>query len=160
MAEPPTLSPEEWALWDTWMQAQRLLTQELDRGLQRDCGISKPEFSVLITLWQTPNHELRVGELADSLTWEKSRVSHLLTRMESRSLVTPVHAGAPGRRTGVTLTPKGREVAQQALLVHAGNIRHLFFDTITPEQVEVFREWGERMIDRMEPGSRFTGEGR
>ena len=46
MAEPRTLKPEEWELWDTWMRAQRLLARELDRNLQDDCGISKAEFSV------------------------------------------------------------------------------------------------------------------
>ncbi|MET8854534.1 hypothetical protein ABZW17_46625, partial [Amycolatopsis sp. NPDC004625] len=44
------LEPAEWEFWDTWMRAQRLLARELDRGLQRDCGISKAEFSVLMTL--------------------------------------------------------------------------------------------------------------
>lgn len=55
-----TLDPAEWEFWDTWMRAQRLLVQELDRGLQRDCGISKAEFSVLMTL----TRPMRVGELA------------------------------------------------------------------------------------------------
>jgi hypothetical protein len=63
MAETRTLEPEEWELWDAWMRAQRLLARELDRGLQRDCGISKAEFSVLVTLWQAPGREMRVGAL-------------------------------------------------------------------------------------------------
>jgi hypothetical protein len=32
MAQPRTLEPEEWELWDTWMRAQRLLARELERG--------------------------------------------------------------------------------------------------------------------------------
>lgn len=44
------LDPAEWEFWDTWMRAYRLLVRELDRGLQRDCGISKAELSVLMTL--------------------------------------------------------------------------------------------------------------
>src|SRR3954463_6663418 len=120
MARTRTLEPEEWALWDTWMRAQRLLTRELDRGLQRDCGISKAEFSVLVTLWRAPGREMRVGELSESLGWEKSRVSHLLTRMETRDFV--ARNGTSGRRTGVSLTATGRRVAKSAVAVHAGNI--------------------------------------
>src|SRR3954471_1929735 len=139
MAETPTLEPEEWELWDTWMRAQRLLTRELERGLQRDCGISKAEFSVLVTLLRAPGREMRVGELSESLDWEKSRVSHQLTRMENRGFVERTPHGADGRRAGIGLTTKGRDAAQSAILVHAGNIRHYFLDTLTPQQAAAFR---------------------
>jgi DNA-binding MarR family transcriptional regulator len=151
MAQPRTLEPEEWELWDLWMRAQRLLTRELDRGLQRDCGISKAEFSVLVTLWQAPSREMRVGELSESLDWEKSRVSHLLTRMENRGFVERTPHGADGRRAGIGLTAKGRDAAQRAILVHADNIRHYFLDILTSQQAAAFRAWSEQMIDHVEP---------
>src|ERR1700761_38167 len=105
---PRDLAPEQWALWNSWMQAQRLLTRELDRVLQRDYGISKAEFSVLVTLHQAPGGRLRVGELAESLDWEKSRVAHLLTRMENRELVERTENESSGRRSGIGLTAQGR----------------------------------------------------
>ena len=74
------------------------VTRELERGLQRDCGISKAEFSVLVTLWRTTGREMRVGELSESLDWDKSRVSHQLTRMEKRGFVKRTQYGADGRR--------------------------------------------------------------
>jgi DNA-binding MarR family transcriptional regulator len=152
-----TLEPEEWAFWDTWTRAQRLLAREFDRGLQRDCGISKAEFSVLMTLWRAPGRELRVGELAESLDWEKSRVSHLLTRMENRGLVTRTQSGATGRRTGIGLTTAGRRVARSAISVHAANIRRYFLDSLTHEQAVTMRTWSEHVADRIEPsGSRST----
>ncbi|MFF4363598.1 MarR family winged helix-turn-helix transcriptional regulator [Streptomyces sp. NPDC001604] len=150
MAQMRTLEPEEWEFWDAWMRAQRLLTRELDRGLQRDCGISKAEFSVLVTLWQAPGREMRVGELSESLDWEKSRVSHQLTRMENRGFVERTEHGAGGRRTGIGLTDKGRSAVQSAVLVHAGNIRHYFLDTLTPQQAAALRAWSGQLIERIE----------
>jgi DNA-binding MarR family transcriptional regulator len=159
MAETRTLEPEEWELWDSWMRAQRLLARELDRGLQRDCGISKAEFSVLVTLWQAPGREMRVGELSESLDWAKSRVSHQLTRMENRGLVERTQYGADGRRAGIGLTAKGRRAVQSAILVHAGNIRRYFLDSLTPQQAANFRAWSGQMIDRIEPRySENTGD--
>jgi DNA-binding MarR family transcriptional regulator len=146
-----TLEPEEWALWDTWTRAQRLLARELDRGLQRDCGISKAEFSVLVTLWQAPGRAMRVSELSESLDWEKSRVSHQLTRMEHRGFVEQTQRGAGGRRTGIGLTATGRRVARSAVVVHGANVRRYFLDSLTPEQRAVIRTWSEEMIDRIEP---------
>jgi DNA-binding MarR family transcriptional regulator len=151
MAEPHTLEPEEWELWHTWMHAQRLLARELDRGLQRDFGITKADFSVLVTLQQAPGHQLRVGELVESLAWEKSRVSHQLTRMENRALVERTDSETSGRRTSIGLTAKGRRAAQSAILGHADNIRRYFFDTLTPEQAAVVRVWSEQVVDRIEP---------
>ncbi|GLY29509.1 MarR family winged helix-turn-helix transcriptional regulator [Kineosporia sp. NBRC 101731] len=148
MAKPRTLKPEEWELWHTWMQAQRLLARELDRGLQRDYGISKAEFSVLVSLHQAPEGKMRVGELAESLAWEKSRVSHQLTRMENRDLVTRTDSG--GRRSGIELTAQGRSAAQAAILGHAENIRRYFFETLTPEQTSAIQGWSQQVVGLIE----------
>ena len=160
MAETPTLEPEEWELWDTWMRAQRLLARELDRGLQRDCGISKAEFSVLVTLWQAPGRDMRVSDLVDSLGWEKSRVSHQLTRMENREFVEQTQGGTSGRRTRIGLTATGRRVARSAISAHGGNIRRHVLDSLTPEQTATIRAWSEQTIDRIEPRrSDIAGDG-
>ncbi|MEU5703848.1 MarR family winged helix-turn-helix transcriptional regulator [Streptomyces aurantiacus] len=147
MTEPRSLEPDEWEFWDTWMRAQRLLARELERGLQRDCAVSKAEFSVLVTLWRAAGPEMRVGELSESLDWDKSRVSHQLTRMENRGFVKRTQYGADGRRAGIGLTAEGRRAAQSALLVHAGNIRRHFLDSLTPEQASVIRAWSEQAVD-------------
>ncbi|WP_335970255.1 MarR family winged helix-turn-helix transcriptional regulator [Streptomyces sp. CA2R106] len=151
MTETRALEPEDWEFWNVWMRAQRLLTRELERGLQSDCDISKAEFSVLVTLWQATGREVRVGELAESLDWDKSRVSHQLTRMEKRGFVERTRYGADGRRAGVGLTAEGRRAAQSAVLVHGRNIRRHFLDPLPPEQASAIREWSERAVDRLEP---------
>lgn len=150
MARPRTLKPEQWELWHTWMQAHRLLNRELDRDLQREYGISKAEFSVLVTLHQAPEGRMRVGELAESLDWEKSRVAHQLTRMENRELVNRTDNESNGRRTGISLTAKGRSAAQNALLGHADNIRRYFFEALTPDQAAAVHEWSRQTVDRIE----------
>lgn len=151
MTESRSLEPEEWEFWDVWMRAQHLLTKELERGLQRDCDISKAEFSVLVTLSQAVGREMRVGELSASLDWDKSRVSHQLTRMEKRGFVQRTQYGADGRRAGIGLTAEGRRAAQSAILVHGGNIRRHVLDSLTPEQASVIRAWSEQAVDRLEP---------
>ncbi|MGQ5597284.1 MarR family winged helix-turn-helix transcriptional regulator [Streptomyces sp. ESR1.13] len=150
MTKDRDLQPAEWELWGAWTRAQWLLTQELDRALQHDFGISKAEFSVLMTLWRAAGRELRVGELSESLGWDKSRVSHQLTRMEKRGFVTRTESGARGRRTGIKLTAEGRSTVQSAVTGHAGNIRRHFLDTLTPQQADAIRAWSEQTIERIE----------
>ncbi len=146
-----TLEPGQWEFWHSWMEAQRLLTRELDRRLQEDHGISKAEFSVLVTLDRAEGGRLRVGEMAESLAWEKSRVAHQLTRMENRDLVARAENGSAGRRTSVELTEKGRAAVREAILGHAGNIRRHFFETLTPEQAAVIQDWSRQTVARLDP---------
>ncbi|MFD5572324.1 MarR family winged helix-turn-helix transcriptional regulator [Streptomyces cadmiisoli] len=159
MTKPRSLDPEERKFWDTWLRAQRLLTRELERDLQRRSGISQAEFSVLVTLWQAAGREMRVGELSESLDWDKSRVAHQLTRMEKRGFVKRSQFGAHGRRAGIGLTVEGHSAVHSAMLVHADNIRRHFFDSLTPEEAAVIRAWSEQVVDRIELCSETAGDG-
>jgi DNA-binding MarR family transcriptional regulator len=146
MTENQTLTGDEWALWDLWTNAQRVFAKYVEGALQREFDISKAEFSVMVTLHRATRAELRVGDLAEALAWDKSRVSHLLTRMETRGFVSRIESGAAGRRTGISLTPNGRRVAQAAITVHAGTIRRYFLDQLSLEQTAAIRAWSEHLV--------------
>lgn len=147
------LSPAEWDLWHSWMEAQRVLTSEVDRSLQAEVGISKAEFSILRTLREAPRATLRVGDLSAALRWEKSRVSHLLSRMENRDLVERIEDGAPGRRTAVRLSRDGRATIDSGLQVHEDNVRRLFVDPMTTEQADAIRTWSDHTIASQPPAT-------
>ena len=155
MARSASLSPAEWEFWDRWMSAQRLLSAEVDRTLQRDFGISKAEFSVLVTVHRAAGSPPRVTELADALCWDKSRVAHQLTRMEHRGLLDRTRSGS-GRRTGVALTAAGRDVVRRAIRGHAATIRRLALDPLSPEQTAAIRAWSDALIDRLDPSAATT----
>jgi DNA-binding MarR family transcriptional regulator len=146
VAESASLSREEWAFWDAWMQGQRLLAREVERALQHDFGISKAEFSILVKLQAAPDGRMRVTDLADSLDWDKSRVAHQLTRMEARGLLERSESGAAGRRTGIALTKSGEEVAERAIRGHGRNIRRLALDRLSPEQAAAIGAWSHQLI--------------
>lgn len=149
MTKIDTFNPEDWDLWDTWMTAQRLLVRDIDRRLQAEFGISKAEFSVFVTLLRAPNPEMRVVELSESLGWEKSRVAHLLSRMEVRGFLLRTEGGTGGRRTGIGLTPEGRKLATSAISGHAKTIRRQFLDALSAEQAAAIRAWSEGIIENM-----------
>jgi DNA-binding MarR family transcriptional regulator len=113
-----------------------------------------------VTLLRASGREMRVGELSESLDWDKSRVSHQLTRMERRGFVKRTQYGADGRRAGMGLTAEGLRCAQSAILRHGGNVRRHFLDPLTPEQASVIRAWSEQAVDRLEPRrSEAAGDG-
>jgi DNA-binding MarR family transcriptional regulator len=68
--------------------------------------------------------------------WERSRVSHHVTRMESRRLVQRVECAEDGRGAFVVITPQGRAAIEQAAPGHVNTIRRLVFDALNPEEID------------------------
>jgi DNA-binding MarR family transcriptional regulator len=145
------VSEQDWQLWREFLTMHRHLARELDRQLQRDAGISQADFSVLLRLSESPAQRLRTGELAELLAWEKSRVSHQVTRMEARDLLERSECAEDGRGTWVGLTEEGRRVLQEASGDHAATIRSLFFDHLTAAEKAALGASSRRILDAMNP---------
>ncbi|AYF97941.1 MarR family winged helix-turn-helix transcriptional regulator [Protaetiibacter intestinalis] len=143
------VSAEHWDVWREYYGAGRALTHAFDSRLQADAGISHPEYSVLVVLWSAPHRKLRTGELADALSWEKSRVSHQVTRMVARGLVERTTCETDGRGVWVGLTPEGSRVFLASTRDHTAAIRSWFFDVLTPEELRVIRDVSRRIREQL-----------
>ena len=69
-------------MWRGWLTLNSGLTATLQRDLQDDAGLSMHDFEVLVHLTDYPDGRVRVTDLARLLHWERSRVSHHVTRMQ------------------------------------------------------------------------------
>jgi DNA-binding MarR family transcriptional regulator len=145
------VTDEDWQLWREFVTMHRHLARELDRQLQRDAGISQADFSVLIRLSEASGQRRRTGELAELLAWEKSRVSHQVTRMESRGLLERTECATDGRGTWVGLTVEGERVLREASADHAATIRSLFFDQLREPEKAALGEASRRILDNLNP---------
>ncbi|HEV8297656.1 MAG TPA: MarR family transcriptional regulator, partial [Acidimicrobiales bacterium] len=87
MAPPRWLDERENRAWRGLQQVRAQLGGRLGRQLQRDTGLSAADYEVLVNLSEAPKGRLRSYELSNALQWEKSRLSHHLTRMQRRGLV-------------------------------------------------------------------------
>ena len=143
------VSPEEWDLWRDYFRGGRELVAALDRRLQSDAGISHPEYLLMLSLWHAPDHSLRTGELADELSWEKSRVSHQVARMEARGLVERRDCETDARGVWVVLTPDGSRLLLRATRDHTDAIREWFFDLMDDEEKRVLGEVARRMRETL-----------
>jgi len=124
----------EWALFDGFVLMHAELGRELDRRLQRDAGISQADFGLLLELFRGPEEGLRPGALGELVGWEKSRVSHQLTRMVGRGLVERVECDTDARGSMIVLTRDGRRALLRAMRGHARDIRELFLDVLEPDE--------------------------
>jgi DNA-binding MarR family transcriptional regulator len=148
--ESPWLPAEAQQLWRRWLRLNALLPGALHRELQADAGLSLPDFDVLVQLTDRPDARARVSDLARGLHWERSRVSHHVTRMERRGLVRREECRDDGRGAWVVLTEQGRAVIEEAAPAHVATVRRLVFDALTPQEAEVMAEVIEKILARLE----------
>src|SRR3954454_14151814 len=137
-------------LWRRWLRMNALLPGALHRELQADAGLSLPDFDVLVQLTDSPESRVRVSDLARGLQWERSRVSHHVTRMERRGLVRREECRDDGRGAWVVLTDQGRSTIEQAAPGHVATVRRLVFDALTPEEAEVMGGVVDKVLSRLE----------
>jgi DNA-binding MarR family transcriptional regulator len=129
------LTEQEERVWRTWVLLNAELTAALQRQMQAEAGLSISDYEVLVHLTDAPEGRIRVTELAALLQWERSRVSHHVTRMERRGLVERVECVDDARGAFVAITGAGRAANAQAAPGHVRAVRQLVFDPLGPDEV-------------------------
>lgn len=123
------LNDEETALWRTYLALEGRLHLEIQRDLKMSSDLTEPEFEVLVHLSEADG-PLRMTALADSLQWERSRVSHQVTRMAKRGLVQRTSCPEDGRGAFVSTTDEGMREIEQAAPDHVRTVRRVFLDRL------------------------------
>lgn len=141
------VSQEEWDAWRAFHSMRRKLDLALERQLQRDAAISGADFGVLITLFDAPGRQLRGRDLGERLAWEKSRVSHQVSRMEKRGLVERRECETDLRGSWIGLTNDGTRAVLGAMRDHAATLRRYFFDVLEPAELSALEAVSHRVTD-------------
>jgi len=126
--------------WRGLMETSAQLRHRLDSLLIAESGLSGSDYPILVVLDEAGDRALRSSELADAIGWERSRLSHQLTRMERRGLVLRSRLEADSRGSDVRLTAKGRTILAGATGAHARAVRTHFVEALAPEQLTALAE--------------------
>jgi DNA-binding MarR family transcriptional regulator len=140
------LNPVEERAWRGYTEMSARLNAHLHRSLARQTGLSLPDYEVLVHLSESPDDRLRAFELGAALQWEKSRLSHHLTRMERRGLVERQSCESDARGLFVVLTPEGRKAIEEGAPHHVSDVRSSLIDLLSTGQLETIAEISERVI--------------
>lgn len=150
MAETRWLDDHEQRAWRAYLRMNTVLGAALARQLQSESMLSMPDFEVLVHLTDAEDDRIRVSELARVMRWEKSRLSHHLSRMEKRGLVGRDACVSDGRGAYIVLTEEGRAAIEAAAPSHVDAVRSYFFDELTSEDVKALAAIADRIIARVE----------
>ncbi|MEU9919693.1 MarR family winged helix-turn-helix transcriptional regulator [Streptomyces sp. NPDC051001] len=144
------LTPEEELAWRAFVRLHERLGGGLGRQLQTESNMSTADFGVLVELTDVPEGRQRFLDLAQSLEWEKSRMSHHISRMAKRGLVTREECPEDGRGAFVVITDAGREAIEAAAPRHVEAVRTLFLDHVTPAELRVLADISDRVVGKLD----------
>ncbi|GAA3426313.1 MarR family winged helix-turn-helix transcriptional regulator [Streptosporangium sandarakinum] len=128
------LSSMEQRAWRAYLDAYRLLEHRLDRELQ-SFGLSINDYQILVNLSESPEHRMRMSDLASATIQSRSRLSHQISRMEAAGLVTRENCADDRRGTFAVLTEHGWATIQKVAPHHVASVRRHFIDLLTDDQL-------------------------
>ncbi len=101
--------------------------QRVAEEIKAGAGLSDQDFSIVTRLVELGDGALRQNELSAALQWDRTRLSHQLTRMEHRGLVS---RSAVDGGVLVRITDEGARLVRVARPIHAEAVRkHLLHPT-------------------------------
>jgi DNA-binding MarR family transcriptional regulator len=135
VADKVWLTPSQGKTWLAYMSVYHRLEFEMNRQLQADCGLSLADYTVMNALSAAPGRRLRLSQLATTIGWERSRLSHHLQRMAGRGFVQRVRSETDGRATDALLTEAGWKGLRSAAPKHVAWVRRLVFSGLSEDAV-------------------------
>lgn len=131
-------------LWSTWKRTHEVIRALVVNEVTAAAGLSEPDMTVLVRLHEAGG-TLRQSELGATMGWDRTRLSHQVTRMEKRGLLTRQRGGG----VMVALAAAGRETIQAVLPTLDDAVRRHFTDKLGESDLDALRV----ILDRL------TGEG-
>ncbi|MFF2908327.1 MarR family winged helix-turn-helix transcriptional regulator [Paenibacillus sp. NPDC057934] len=138
------LNTDELNIWHAWKSMHTAAMNAIAQEIAEQTGLSEGDFGVLSRLSELGEGQLRQQDLADSMKWSKSRLSHHLTRMQKRGLIErrPL-ASEPG--VLVVITAVGQSAIDSARPIHAAAVRKHLLDQLTVDDREMILALATRL---------------
>jgi DNA-binding MarR family transcriptional regulator len=149
VAKPRWLDQRQAHVWDSYLHMNQHLYAALEDRLVRDAGLSGADYKVLVPLSETPGGVLRARELGTEIGWDRSRLSHHITRMERRGLVAREECSDDARGLMVRLTDAGRKAIESAAPEHAEMVHRYFFDLVSRQELETLASVFDRVLEHV-----------
>jgi DNA-binding MarR family transcriptional regulator len=149
------LSPLQMDAWGGFLRTHAVLYRELDRRLARD-QLSISTYDVLLRLTWAGKDGLRMSELAQQMLMTSGGLTRLADRLERDGLIARTRCPDDLRGYVVRITPAGRRTLKRANRQHLADVRELFLDQLTDEELELLAGIWARLGTRQRSTSATT----
>ena len=145
-------------MWKAYRDLYQELSTVLEDQLLSDAGLSGSEYAVLVVLSHSPDGVLRARELGSELGWDRSRLSHLVRRMEKRRFVDREECEEDARGSMVRLTDAGRATVDGVAPEHSEAIRRYFFNALSSDELETLAVVFDRLLENLRTKQGVTNQ--
>jgi DNA-binding MarR family transcriptional regulator len=151
MAASAALSADETHIWRSLLRLSDLLRFRIAADVRKVSDLSAADHSVLLHLAEADSGRMLQQDLASSMYWSKSRMSHQLARMEDRGLLARM-PDSNSRQIVVSITKEGRSVINAVTPAHAAAVRRHLLSHATAEELTILVQLAERIRDDVDGG--------
>ena len=135
--------------WRAFHKIGTSLLPHLGRQITNHSGISGAEYIVLVALSESTKPNMNLNQLSRVLGWEISRMSHQVSRMEEVGLVKKTKNLDDSRCFDISITSKGRKIAESAIPLQSKEINHCFSEVLTQAQMKTLIEISDAISKHM-----------
>jgi len=122
------------------LRAHQTLWRELSARLVADHGLTINDYEALLHLSRAEDGSMRRVDLAERLSLTPSGVTRLLDGLERDGWVTKGQCDSDARVTYAVLTEEGRERLELAGQAHVSQIREIFVERFSDDELETLSE--------------------
>lgn len=139
------LSEAQMRAWRAFLGASTLVSVRLNHELDEAAAISMYEYEILVRLFESEAGRVRMSQLADQVSYSRSRLTHTVGRLERAGYV--LRSSCPKDRRGVYahLTQAGYEFLAQTASIHLDGVRRHLIDRFTPSELATLTELLEKI---------------
>ena len=139
------LSEAQMRAWRAFLGASTLVSAHLNHELDEAAAISMYEYEILVRLFESEAGRVRMSQLADQVSYSRSRLTHTVGRLERAGYV--LRSSCPNDRRGVYahLTKAGYEFLAQTAPIHLDGVRRHLIDRFTPSELATLTELLEKI---------------
>ncbi len=135
------------AAWRAVLLAQSRALRAIERDLEAAGLISLAWYDVLLELNAAPDRRLRMQELGLRAVLSRTRVSRIVTELETFGYVARLADLDDGRATLATITAAGRKALKQASPVYLAGIEEHFTRHLTVAQQRSIIDGLNRVVE-------------
>ena len=139
------LTESQMRAWRAFLGASTLVSARLNHELDEAAAISMYEYEILVRLFESEAGRIRMSQLADQVSYSRSRLTHTVGRLERAGYV--LRSSCPNDRRGVYahLTKAGYEFLAQTAPIHLDGVRRHLIDRFTPSELATLTELLEKI---------------
>ncbi|MFV0428190.1 MAG: MarR family winged helix-turn-helix transcriptional regulator [Arachnia sp.] len=133
--DPRWLSSQQQVTWRAWLRGTAAIQRQLDADLRR-FGLNLAEYEIFVVLSEAPGRRMRMSDVAEAVSQSRSRLTHTVSRLESRGLVERSNCAQDGRGIWAGLTDAGYDALVSMAPHHVASVRRVFVDAVDAEDFE------------------------